>query len=89
METLKDIAKKKEEVQLQRDRRARAKELTKYERAITKLKKAAQKDVRDATKLSKRKFNDAWTKDAIEEAKERLQIHKKRKSNFRSSSLLG
>ena len=72
VEAMKDIATQKEEVQLQREERARTRELTKHKRAEEKLKEVAAKVDRAATKEAKRKFKDKWTKDAIEDAGEKL-----------------
>ena len=71
VEALRDIATQKEKVQLQREERARIRELTKHKRAEKKLKGAAKVD-RAATKDAKRKFKEKWTKDAIEDAEEKL-----------------
>ena len=72
VEALKDIATQKEEVQLQREERARIRELTKYKRVEEKLKEAAAKVDRAANKDAKRKFKEKWTKDAIEDVGEKL-----------------
>ena len=72
VEALKDIATQKEKVQLQREERARIRELTKHKRVEEKLKEAAAKIDSAATKEAKRKFKDKWTKDAIEDAGEKL-----------------
>ena len=72
VEAMKDIATQKEEVQLQREERARIRELTKHKRVEEKLKEVATKVDRAATKEAKGKFKDKWTKDAIEDAGEKL-----------------
>ena len=69
---LKDIATKKQQVQLQREEKERARELTNLHKAQQKVKKAAEKQGRAVAKQAKRKFNDSWTKDAIEEGGQKL-----------------
>ena len=69
---LEDIARKRLEVQKEKEERARVKELTKNERLEERWKKIAKKTARAAAKEAKKKFNMKWTKDAIEEAGEKL-----------------
>ena len=72
VETLEETTTKKEKVQLEREERARTRELTKQKRAEEKLKQVAAKEDRAASKEAKRKFKDKWTKEAIEDVGEKL-----------------
>ena len=72
MNSLEEIASKKEQIQLEKEERVRMTALTKVERVVEKLRNMSTKNARAATKESKKNFNERWTKEAIEEVGTKL-----------------